>query len=430
LLYRPFENHEFSLEAGRTEQYRNLKPGRSWAPSYNSTTPTRAHNLNTRSYWSAGWDADWETFLTKLSIFQEEGKRQNKSRTWNNVINDWGAPTSGRTPKANNTTIDGSFTLPTDRNVFTFGGQYQENKLTDISDGTGDYQPMKSWQYALFMENDFRITDDLIFTAGLRLDDHEYFGTHWTPRGYLVYHLTSQWTIKGGVSTGYKTPTLKQMSPDFGYSTGRGTAVMYGNPNLKPEESTTEEISLLYNRDNGFSATLTLFHTDFKNKITDRVVTTNYREYVNLDESTIKGLEAGFSYPFLDRFTIRANYTYLDSKQKSGDFKGHPLTLTPRHKADARLDYRITDAVNSYIRVEHMGKQTSASTRSTPNIRYRKSFTTADIGGTYDVNDRVQINMAILNIADKRNDPNSVDGDAWDAIEDGRRFWFGMTVNF
>lgn len=43
---------------------------------------------------------------------------------------------------------------------------------------------------------------------------------------------------------------------------------MYGNRDLKPETSVTEEIGIIYNNDRGFSASATLFNTDFKNKLT------------------------------------------------------------------------------------------------------------------------------------------------------------------
>ncbi len=39
--------------------------------------------------------------------------------------------------------------------------------------------------------------DDLILTGGLRLDHHETYGNHWNPRGYAVYYLTDEITIKG-----------------------------------------------------------------------------------------------------------------------------------------------------------------------------------------------------------------------------------------
>lgn len=59
-------------------------------------------------------------------------------------------------------------------------------------------------QSALFIENEFTATEDLILTGGLRLDHHETYGNHWNPRGYAVYYLTDEITIKGGVSSAFQ----------------------------------------------------------------------------------------------------------------------------------------------------------------------------------------------------------------------------------
>jgi outer membrane receptor for ferrienterochelin and colicins len=48
------------------------------------------------------------------------------------------------------------------------------------------------------------VLDSVTLTGGLRMDKDENYGTNWTPRGYGVWHLTDQWTIKGGVSAGYR----------------------------------------------------------------------------------------------------------------------------------------------------------------------------------------------------------------------------------
>ncbi len=64
-----------------------------------------------------------------------------------------------------------------------------------------------------------------------------------SPRLYGVYTLTEQWTIKGGVSTGFKTPKTTQLYEGVVGFGGQGTSPMFGNPELKPETSTSTEIA-------------------------------------------------------------------------------------------------------------------------------------------------------------------------------------------
>ena len=54
--------------------------------------------------------------------------------------------------------------------------------------------------WALFAEDELKLHRTLALTVGARLDHHEQFGGHVSPRAYLVWHPAEQWTIRGGVS--------------------------------------------------------------------------------------------------------------------------------------------------------------------------------------------------------------------------------------
>ena len=98
------------------------------------------------------------------------------------------------------------------------------------------------------------------------LDHDENFGDHISPRLYGVWQMSSDWILKGGVSGGFRSPTLREITSDWG-QTSRGGNI-YGNPDLKPETSISKEISLNYNGANQLNASFTIFHNDFKDKIT------------------------------------------------------------------------------------------------------------------------------------------------------------------
>ena len=57
------------------------------------------------------------------------------------------------------------------------------------------------------------------------------FGTHFTPRAYLVQHLGSQWTLKGGIGKGFKAPTIRQSTDGYCMRTGDRveTGLLCGN---------------------------------------------------------------------------------------------------------------------------------------------------------------------------------------------------------
>ncbi|MDN8946491.1 TonB-dependent receptor, partial [Staphylococcus aureus] len=70
--------------------------------------------------------------------------------------------------------------------------------------------------------DEWALTNDFSLTSGIRMDRDQNFGSHWSPRMYGVWHLTEQWTMKGGVSAGYRSPDLRQSSASWGQVTGGG----------------------------------------------------------------------------------------------------------------------------------------------------------------------------------------------------------------
>src|SRR5690606_10375630 len=220
------------------------------------------------------------------------------------------------------------------------------------------------WQYAFFVEDEWQITDTFALTGGLRMDNEKSSGIHWSPRLYAVWHLNDAWTIKGGVSTGFRAPSLRQTLPDWG-ATSRG-GNMYGNPDLKPEKSLTKEIGLFYQADSGLQAGLTVFHNEFEDKIT-RVACpecgppnsfgNSPTTYVNVDEAITQGVEASLSMPLTDTLSTTASYTFTDSEQKTGEFAGRPLNKLPRHLFNLGLDWQPNDQLNGWARLSYRGKE-------------------------------------------------------------------------
>lgn len=104
---------------------------------------------------------------------------------------------------------------------------------------------MDQTQIAGFLEGEYFINDQWSATVGARYTWGDIFGGEVTPRAYLVYKPIEAFSIKGGVSRGYKVPAVKELldgvyeinnQPDTAYP-------RFGNPDLKPEESWNYELS-------------------------------------------------------------------------------------------------------------------------------------------------------------------------------------------
>lgn len=333
-----------------------------------------------------------------------------------------------------NTTASTKWSMPLfERHIATVGAFYSLEDLKDTTTNKmSDRSTVDRWQYAFFVEDEWQITDSFALTGGLRMDNEKTSGIHWSPRLYGVWHLNDNWTIKGGVSTGFRAPSLRQTLPDWG-ATSRG-GNMYGNPDLKPEKTLTKEIGLIYNDDSGLMAGITLFDNEFTDKITrvpcpecgpvnaqGRSATT----YVNVDDAITRGVEATLTAPLSEKLSLTSSYTYTYSKQKSGQYAGNPLNQMPEHMFNLGLDWKPTDKLNGWMKVTYRGKESDPTQGISASTTMAPSATYVDLGGSYDVNKNVTVYAGIYNIFDKQ-----VRYDEYGYVEDGRRYWLGMNVKF
>lgn len=383
-------------------------------------------------------------------------KRNNYSITHTGVY-DFGSMTSYiQRDESNNPEREMKFadTLFSNQTTFTLGdhtlsagGQYRYEDLRDNENkmmaGKG-INKLTRWSWALFAEDEWKMTNDFALTGGIRLDKDELFGAHWTPRLYGIWHIDEQWTVKGGVSTGYRSPNLRQVAPNWWQATGGegGKAIILSNPNLKPEKSVSEEISVIWNNQDDFNIGLTVFNTDFKDKITEfRICDKDAKppvpceplggkiyefisERMNVDKANLRGVEATMNWGVIENLSLAANYTYSYSQQKSGAFKGQPLNKMPTHMANASLNWQALPEMETWARINFRSK--------TKNYQYRTSmrggtpsYTFVDLGMTYNVTKNLRVLGGVYNVFDKR-----VTSETHGAVLDGRRYNIGINYDF
>ncbi|RDD69128.1 TonB-dependent receptor domain-containing protein [Paracoccus versutus] len=316
------------------------------------------------------------------------------------------------------------------RHDLVFGFDYRDEETRHApSRVPEDVDPlMTRSQWAVFAEDSFHLSQDLTLTMGLRYDDNERYGSHVTPRLYGVWHLSDRFTLKGGVSGGYKVPQLKQADSNIFEPAGRGRGWDQGNTSLKPEESTNFEIGAVWESEAGLQLGMTVYHTKFTNKIDrDRICegpdgSTGCRgrqyvsQYVNRDEAELNGIEATLDYTF-GNFELGANYTYSDSKITEGPGEGEGFNDLPLHVLNLSVDWQATDALMVWGNAQYR----SATRDDTTVTGHVGEHAILDLGMDYDFTERVSGTLAVYNVADKTFD---------NGYSDGRRFYMGLTSTF
>ena len=302
--------------------------------------------------------------------------------------------------------------------------------------------------WALYGEDTWAMAKKLVFTYGLRYDHPEDYDDNLSPRGYLIYMPNRNFTIKGGVATGYKAPTMLQSSPVDVHLNITGE-VYRGNTTLKPEKSTTEEIGFYYHNDHATDAHLTFFHTDFKEKIdlsdTTIIGGERVRVYENVGKARIHGVELGTDFALAPRLRAGLNWTFLTSSIKSGVNKGQPLRSTPKQAVNLKLDWTPTDATDIWLNAQYRSGMYRSHQEAGLASTYHP-FTVLNMGITHKWKEGLSVQFAVNNLLNRNFDRTSTaaNGTAYssyyddldaDGIAGGtylsrRSYWLGLTYDF
>lgn len=459
LSYKFNENHEFVFDIETSHQsYDNSDSAVGTVDSVERLMHVRGSNLNPRTgyaeeqefkrnQWSLSHEGNWDFATSKLNIYQVNTANLGRTlpltadeRTsildwWNTngnpsyddlsdlqieYLNSTYLPRPKRIMETRQLTVDGKIDIPLEEHFIVLGFQYIDAEMEDSvfgmtgTDGytSGKVQPHKQW--ALFAEENWNTFDGFTLTLGGRYDKHEVFGDNISPRAYAVYNFANDFTIKGGVGTGYKTPKTSDLFDGIVGFGGQGTSPFIGTPDLEPEKSVNAEIAFYYQNDRHDNFNITYFHNDFKDKIqTGETIASDigaewaalgyssFSQKVNIDKAVIQGIEVAGKYNFTQQIALRGNYTYIDSEQKSGTEKGQPLSGSAKHMYNLALDYKPTKTISAYIIItgEKDRFRSYDSTTNTP--LYYKDYNVFNMGASYKANKYVTYTGRINNLFDR-----------------------------
>jgi vitamin B12 transporter len=164
-------------------------------------------------------------------------------------------------------------------------------------------------------------------TAGVRNDDHDAFGSHWTWNADLAVRATADTLLHASYGEGFKAPTLYQL-----YSA-------YGFEGLQPETAKSYEAGVRQSLADGKVALgVTWFHRDATNQIDYNFATSTY---YNLNKTRAEGIELEGVLQPVKALTVRASFTHVYAENRSAGALGKDLPRRPRDTGSVSADYRF-----------------------------------------------------------------------------------------
>jgi vitamin B12 transporter len=235
--------------------------------------------------------------------------------------------------------------------------------------------------YALYLNNKLKLMgESLIITAGARYDDLDTSGTKTTFRFGAAFSLSATGAIiKAGYGTGFRAPSLNELFFPF-----------YGNPGLKPEETTSWEVGISQDLfEDRVHLSITYFDQEYENLIwTDPKTFTA----ANIKDAHVKGMETGLAIQATDYMNIKAGYTYLDTEDRQS---GKQLPLRPQDKLNIAVDVSTSNftATADYTFV---GDRFDSSVKRTLS-----SYSIVNMSGSYTVSGGLTLFARIENLFDE-----------------------------
>ncbi|MBU6489576.1 MAG: TonB-dependent receptor [Burkholderiales bacterium] len=181
----------------------------------------------------------------------------------------------------------------------------------------------------VYAEDEIKLPWRITFNAGLRVDHETIAGTNLSPRLALNYKPTDVDTFKIIYGRAYRAPNAYEL-----YYTLGGPGGQQGNPSLKAEHITTTE--LVYDRALGENAhaTVSLFHYDVRDLITETLDPSGVYVFENTARARANGIELAYEQHIASLATIRASYSW--QLARDGD-TGAVLQNSPRNLAKLNL---------------------------------------------------------------------------------------------
>jgi outer membrane receptor for ferrienterochelin and colicins len=352
-------------------------------------------NIQEMERWSfgLGHTGNWDGFNTRVRYYYENVELMDDSQIMTNLRGMKGDI------EQKNHTVDAQVTAFLGNHLLTLGSELRRTELAH-NQNLGSETEVD--QKAVYLQDEFSI-GDLDITLGGRLDDHDSFGSEFSPRAYGVYNLTDNWVIKGGVGRSFKAPSIYQSDETYGVLACRGMCTLVGNPNLKPETATSYEIGTLYQNER-VEAGIMLFNNDIDDMIITDTWRVGYRPavmtYSNVSKARVRGYELQGRYNLSDTMGLRANYTYSDAEDRDTD---EQLRNSPQHVANIGFDWQAMPDLGLNLDYQYTGSQLLYVSAAQPNVE-SGAFHQLNLGARYQATRELSLKAGMNNLTNEKRD--------------------------
>jgi iron complex outermembrane receptor protein len=243
-----------------------------------------------------------------------------------------------------------------DGHTTTFGTGYRyatfDTSNSDVSEGGHDTS--LGWA---FVQDEFKLGEDIYVTTGVRIDYHSVAGTNVSPRLAAVWEFDEQQYVRASAGAGFRNPSLRELwfgmplDPAF---TGGIPINIVGNDRLDAEQMRSFELG--YATEFGglhekFRGTATTFYNLIDDLIVFELMAAglpNTFDLVpdNANDEEAYGIELEGECLFTDTISALANYSWAEQRDRDTDEINE---MNPKHMANAGIRMRHPDGYSAML---------------------------------------------------------------------------------
>lgn len=309
---------------------------------------------------------------------------------------------------------------PTEEHVVSLGAVVEAQKLdqrnrTAINETT-TYDSVEVGgrsqnSIEIFAQDDW-IRDRHEIITGARLTHDPAFGLHIDPKinwlhptNWFDGHTTS---LRASIGTGFRRPNLKERYYLLDHRSFAGY-VVYGDENLRPEESVSAQVGLEVARGQDYSVNGNLFYNRVGGLITTTEIATGTSErafrFANLDRVQIQGLELAGAWKFAQAWRLSPSFVYTRARDEGS---GLYVPNRPFYLGQLNLLYEFSRErgnMNATLRYSGDSYADIANTEAYPG------YSVVDLRYNRPLNRNLEIYLGIRNLLDERR-ATMIDGTA------------------
>ncbi|MCB5188635.1 TonB-dependent siderophore receptor [Methylobacillus caricis] len=298
-----------------------------------------------------------------------------------------------------------------------------------------------SFNRSIYAFDTIEFNDQWLLNAGVRYDKFEArrhvnivagdesIGE--SDNGSFNYQLGLVYKVQpnGSIYATYATSTVPMGISNGAVGPDNGSDIAVATQDLDPERVKSFEVGTKWDVLDGLALNAAIFHI----KRTDsRVTNVDTGLLDNIGETKVQGLELGAAGRLADKWSVFAGYTYLDSEQVKTATnaaglvgKGKPLPTVARNSASLWTTYELLPQLTVGGGAFYTGEMyvNTANTLKVP------SYVRLDAMATYKFDERINLQLNVQNLTDKRYFSNSGSSHGGLATVAAGRFAF-LSLNF